>query len=94
MRVVPQGASDVLDVPGVMPTDAWVRAELHVIAETSGGDGAVYLYIDGDLADSNESVDWNGSPAPWNGMEWYAHINDISTNSVYRVGHFYISGKN
>lgn len=98
VRVIPQGQSDVLTtVTGLVPLDEWHVIEMLLIAEStpgSSGDGEVYVWVDGANETHETAISWNGTPG-WNYIQWYAHGDSgINSNSEYRVGHFYVGGKN
>jgi len=83
-------------VPNPIQQGTWLNVEYHFVAESSPGaaNGRMYIWVNGRLVDSNTSVTWaRNSTLGFNGMEWYAEVNDIPRTSYYRLGELYIAGK-
>ncbi len=83
----------------VWPVGKWITMEILVNAESAPGvsDGQVHVYVDGKNVGYNDAVLWGNpqKPVGFNGLHWYATKNYLTTpTQYYKVGEFYIAGKN
>ena len=103
LRVVNQTTSTVaVRAGGVHQTGEWMQWEYRIVAESApgAGDGEVYLYVDGQLIDSETGVQWTneGESHLVNRMQWYGHFSprgggEREGPSSYRIGELYIAGR-
>ena len=76
----------------------WVMLEHIFVAESAPGaaDGQVQLFVDGELVGSRTGVSWVAADDPavgFNGIEWYADVNEVPGGDVfYRLGELYVAG--
>lgn len=103
-RVTPQGGPWIIDSADGPPLslggedyplvlDTWHTIEEIWVANTAAGnDGEFHVWINGVQIASRTGISWGTTG--WNGMEWYAQINDIPSEQWQMLGALYIAVKN
>jgi len=49
------------------------------------------MWVNGQQVSSTDNARWGASA--FDGMQWYAEVNNIPTTSYYRLGELYIAGR-